>query len=244
MSTTTYRPNSETKQQLEELDALIQRMLGLPLGLETESPAPASTLPPVPQFTQPISPTSNLTIKPLPTPPSTVQAWRVEMPAPLPAQAEVVPAEVPWATAIDPTPTPLPLPRFRLPPVVAMPASVPTFPPPPRQSPLVFGSQMPLPPMAEPVQGYPSTTAAPVSRPAGLAAPGPKTAIDFPVPWTWWPIIGFNRLVEVLLYCFGPLGAAFTKPLGRNLIGWLGVLMILGAIAWGIADWLGVDWTR
>ena len=33
-------------------------------------------------------------------------------------------------------------------------------------------------------------------------------------------------------------------PTGRGILGWFGVLMILGAIGWAAFDWYRVDWNR
>ncbi len=256
MSTIASRPNQETRQQLEELDALIQRMLGMPLSLDLETPAPSPQLPALPRSpaSPPIlpPPAANLSIKSFPqaapTVPGTVsvQAWRVEMPAPLPPAPEVIPpAEVPWASAVETATEPLPLPRFKLPPVVAIPQSLPTFAPTSQPRPVVYGSNASLPPLAEPIAGLmkSSPTNSPVAAPV-LPQTNALSVPDMPVPLTLWPIIGFNRLVELLLYCLGPIGKAFTSSIGRNILGAIGVLMIVGAVAWGILDWLGLGWPR
>ncbi len=31
---------------------------------------------------------------------------------------------------------------------------------------------------------------------------------------------------------------------GRNLLGWLGIAMIVGSLGWAAADWYGAAWTR
>lgn len=82
--TTPAAPTSQTRQQLEELDALLQRMLSLPLSPaeagEEPKPLPASAKVPIPL---PPSPPV-LLVKEMPPVPGqpNVQAWRVEVPPP------------------------------------------------------------------------------------------------------------------------------------------------------------------
>jgi hypothetical protein len=84
MATTVQSPNDLTRQQLDELDALLQRMLSLPLTPpESSAPAPQPYSPPLP-------------VSPPPTP--------REMPAPAPRVfSDPTPTPVPWKTPAAPT---------------------------------------------------------------------------------------------------------------------------------------------
>src|SRR5262245_17579856 len=97
-----YTPNSQTRQQLDELDALLQRMLSLPLA-HADGPEPT---PPPAEASIPLPPTRRSFAQPLirSTPSAisqsgqpAVEAWRVELPngmgmAPVPRGPDGVPA--------------------------------------------------------------------------------------------------------------------------------------------------------
>ena len=143
MATTAPSPNDLTRQQLDELDDLLQRMLSLPLN-----PPESYTPPPSPQAFAP----------PMPTPAPAPLAAPVarEMPAPAPAPAPMPrafvspapePAEPPqvWTPpAPAPRPAPAPMPA----PIIERPAPVraPVQPIPPAPEPLPYAA-----PHSEPV---------------------------------------------------------------------------------------------
>ncbi|MBM3982624.1 MAG: hypothetical protein FJ304_20605, partial [Planctomycetes bacterium] len=135
-------PNDLTRQQLDELDALLQRMLAVPL---TDTP-----LPPLPP---PGAPGAALADSP-PLPPS----WRTDPPLPssgssIPHLALVDPPSSPVLKfepppALAPKPAPAPVPK---------PAPVATVAPPPKPAPA------PLPPAPKPVAAVaPAPDAPPV----------------------------------------------------------------------------------
>jgi hypothetical protein len=180
-----------------------------------------------------------------------VQAWRVEVPAPITAAVGVHPSQVdpPMAIPVDmPAPnytaygSATSEPRFFAPPPVQ--ASSPVYVPPastqaPYPFPVVFGQQ--------PVGHAP--LAANSTIPLALGVPTPQWQIPTataqpPLPFLLLPVLAVNRLFDAILYLFGPLGSLLRQPAGRNLLGWLGILMLLSAIGWGVADWYGLDWTR
>ena len=49
---------------------------------------------------------------------------------------------------------------------------------------------------------------------------------------------GFDRLT----YPFGRAGYWLRSGIGRDVLGWVGVLLITGSMAWAILDWLGWTW--
>ncbi|HVK11855.1 MAG TPA: hypothetical protein VM597_23990 [Gemmataceae bacterium] len=112
MATTTAGSNLPTRQQLDEIDTLLRRMLSLPaLGSDPEPAPPAAS-------------TYGPTIREIPpaTPPSpgdpVVHSWRVEWPhaappAPVPEATPTVaawgsPATTPYARAVPVNPVPAP----------------------------------------------------------------------------------------------------------------------------------------
>jgi hypothetical protein len=249
MSTPAYVTHQQTRQELDKLDALIQQMLSLPLSVpDPVSPKPPTeTSPPVPQPYAPLPPTLPPAYS---QPRPSVQVWRAEGPPPLAVTPNTKPmvGEVPMAVPIDGPPlaqpvyNPPPLePRFFAPPLNPNP---PVYVPPQTPIPYPFSAYQapqgpnpaaPPPPMAESVN-----PAAPWSPAPPQQAAKPQE----PLPVLLWPLWGFNRLFDVVFYLFGPLGGWLRRPFGRKVLGWLGILMILGAIGWGVADWYGMEWTR
>jgi hypothetical protein len=63
-----------------------------------------------------------------------------------------------------------------------------------------------------------------------------------PVPVLLLPLVGVNRLFDGFVLFFGPFGRALRSPAGRNLLGYSGLLMLLGGLAWGALDYFGWTW--
>ncbi len=231
MAATAYSPNQQTKQQLEELDALLQRMLALPVNANDPGPASAP-LPTNPELFAPSPPTLPLPPRPVAGSESIVQAWRVQSPnVPEAMVLPFAPPQPPIATAVE---SPPPEPRF-----FTSPASSPTTAAAPAPFPyqMVFGPQTSSPS---------SMVAAPTTT--GIPAPqweaGRSSAGAAPLPVTLWPILALNKVFDLFTLPLGPFGSWLRQSSGRNTLGWIGVLLILGAIGWGVADWYGLDWTR
>lgn len=81
----------------------------------------------------------------------------------------------------------------------------------------------------------------PAPRPA-LPTPGPLPAEPKRLSALAMPFWLLNRTFDVLLGWIPYLGA-FTRPVGKNVLGAFGVLMILGAIAWAVMDYREFRWT-
>ena len=132
-------PNDLTRQQLDELDALLQRMLSVPLA-PPDTPLPASLA---------AAPRADRAAEP-PLPP----IWRVDPPTPaggaaLPHLAP--PDPLPTVLKLEPTP-PAPAPKAAAP--VPLPKSVAKAPPAPRPvafAPKPAAALTPAPPAAPPV---------------------------------------------------------------------------------------------
>jgi hypothetical protein len=158
--------NDLTRQQLDELDALLQRMLTLPL-------TPAEQAPSAPQsFAQ-------------------APALRLTTPPPEPAKPFV----------------------FEPPPAPPLPAPEPTTPIIERKvvAPSTQIRSMPLP-------------SAP--RPA-LAAASESEPVRAPVPFLLWPFVGLNWLFDTVVGLFGPPGWLVRSGLGKNVLGLVGIGLIL-----------------
>lgn len=213
--TTTPTSNDLTRQQLEELDALLQRMLSAPpANPEPRRPAPPA-VPPV------------------------VESWRIDRPAPLPPRlhlvvpdvveapvAKAVPAFVPAEPPIPPTaPAPsLPELVFEAPPSVPVTPSLP-FQPNGVGLPTEAEVEIPAFDRLDPIPLFP-------------ADPEPTTTVDVPVeaeaktgvPAAMWPMFAVNWAAEECLKLFG--GESLTRPKAKWAMGVAGVLLMIGAAAW------------
>ena len=57
-----------------------------------------------------------------------------------------------------------------------------------------------------------------------------------------WPLVWINIAFDGLTVLLGPLGRWLRGPTGRAMIGWIGVLLLAGAMAWALFDWMGWTW--
>jgi hypothetical protein len=186
-------PNDLTRQQLDELDALLQRMLSLPLN-PPEAGTPGAYTPGSPT---PASPD----LGPLPAPPlpdvvipPAVKNWRVDPPAPAPSPApHLLAAPVPDPPASNPgghTPgsphSPVPEPRHvpDLPPTIFIPpdplpapASRLPGPQPVPPAPAPHAQPNPTPPGADGTSSsVPSTRPSPPAAPAKVESPAARAS--------------------------------------------------------------------
>jgi hypothetical protein len=76
------------------------------------------------------------------------------------------------------------------------------------------------------------------------ALPAVPTQSARPVPAPLWPLFAVNWLIEFALGWFGPLGHILTRPATKTLLGWLGVLLVLGAGVWAARGLGWVSWPR
>jgi hypothetical protein len=243
-------PNDLTRQQLDELDSLLQRMLSLPLS------GPAEDAPP------PAPPAE------LPTPPG----WRadgggaaVKLPHLLADPAAVAaPVAVPEPRAASAAPPwgPDPLARYAPPAAGERPFGPPT---PETGVPPSAGSayqySLPVPTPAGPLRGVdaPALPAGfrsllaeaeaeadrphpPTPPPRPVPAPFPVTVDpNPPLPVFLWPVVAANWVLEGLLGLLGPVGAALTRPAAKHLLGFAGVVLLAGAGLWAAR---GLGWVH
>ena len=241
MSTATYRSHQQTSRELDELDALVQRMLSTPFSAdepEKQESSKAAALS-LEQFA-PLPPTMKSPAPPVRTAvdKSVVYAWRAELPAAVAPPLDEPPMALPVDTG---EPVGMAEPRFFAP--TAFPVA-PTYSPPVLPAPVpypysvVFGQPIAAPMQPVPVSAPPTTT---IPSPQWQA---PKQPVREPLPFVLWPVYLLNKIFDLLSYFLGPLGTWLRQSSGRNVLGWLGILMVLGAIGWGAADWYGLDWIK
>jgi hypothetical protein len=63
-----------------------------------------------------------------------------------------------------------------------------------------------------------------------------------PVPLLLLPLAWLNSLFDAAVLVFGPPGRWLRSPIGRSLLGYSGLLMLLGGLAWGALDFFGWTW--
>jgi hypothetical protein len=206
-----------TRQQLEELDALLQRMLQLPLN----QPDPELP-PPLPQTTSYAAPPRRRA-----EPPSGLNSWNVPLPTSAPPVLNNWPAGVESLSAsATSTVTPRPAPaRLRVsavaPPEEPMPA--PMREPPPQRL-----RVEPPPAMTIPI---------PPPRPLPISLPQQQ-----PLPFYLWPLGVVDQSMGNALAAFGAPGRWLGQGSGKVFFGWCGLLGMAGAAVWGVMDYMGWSW--
>jgi len=63
---------------------------------------------------------------------------------------------------------------------------------------------------------------------------------DPPAPIWLWPVVGINRVYDGVIGLLGGPGRVLLGT-GRTWLGWIGLIMLAAALAWGILDW--IHWT-
>jgi hypothetical protein len=57
-----------------------------------------------------------------------------------------------------------------------------------------------------------------------------------------WPLAAIDWALGKALAQFGPVGLWLGQGSGKPLVGWCGILMTIGAVAWGVMDYMGWRW--
>jgi hypothetical protein len=207
-------PNDLTRQQLDELDALLQRMLSVPLA-PADTPMPAGMPParngdsaggpPLPPLwrVDPPSPTAGASSPHIAIhePPPVAPKLEVQQ-APLPPAP---PPPVPIST-VSPPPLPASAPK----PVAVAPAPTPApKPPAPKVAPPVV--YPPVPRAATPI------TPAPASPPASTSTP-----VALPL----LPLVAFNGFFDSICGVFGPPGRLLRSGFFKHIYGFAGLALI------------------
>jgi hypothetical protein len=223
---TTTSPNDLTRQQLDELDTLLQRMLALPLN-KPEIPHPPTVAPP----------------PPLPDMPPINGMWRTDS-----AQTEVktpyFAAQPEPAMTLSHAVTPSGLTR-------PGPSAFAVVPPPGTGT--LRGVDAPATPAGFVPMKLPSVSApAPAFgdvNPFLLPPPGSTSSVatkavpakTSTVPVVMWPVYGVNTILEFFLKLLGPIGTVLLKPSMKMVLGFAGLALLAGAGAWAA---MGMGWVQ
>ncbi len=210
-------PGPSTRQLLDELDALMQRMLALPVQAAEESP--------------PVAP-------PEPTPPAPVPGRTVTVQAAAPVLQQVVVTRQAATPPSGPPPTRREDPPH---PDLSAPAYVPVGAEP--LLPLIL--QRPKKQAEKRAVGI-DWTPAPRAPAAAPAAPRPavlKPPEEAPEPVAPASEIGWlirlNRSYDRATDLLGGPGRWLRSESGRNILGWAGIGMIAAAVLWAALRFLG-----
>lgn len=252
-------PVSPTRQQLDELEALMQRMLALPvhpLEAETEpvppvAEAPAPVEAPVVVPPRPLRPRLLAeSAPPIPEQPAAIAT--PDLAKELASLAHPIAAEPGWRVTDEPVEKGTPLPSGSLPEVegeehaegptllraeeaeIAM-----------RQS----GWLQPLPPPTLPFHEGPPLTNQPVSEwvepetePAETIADTYRSWRPAPTPVWLQPLVTFNAAFDWGVSWLGPLGRWLRTPSGRTVLGWIGLILLAAALVLVALDGMGWTW--
>ena len=221
-----------TKQMLDELDALMERMLSLPVSDQDGAPA----LPK--ENTKGPSLAASLTLLDPP----------VDEPAKTPSakSAPALKSSPTVATIAAPTAkrplerrprTKLPHPPIK-PPHLSMPSvKIPAVPPVTEPEPVTSENL----PAAEPEpltnEVVPATSEA---DPHEQSVADPSAAP--PSGRRHGPLLWINQRYDRSTMFLGSLGKLLRGPAGRTLLGLLGIASLLAALGWVLKDWLGWNW--
>ena len=191
-----------TRRQLDELDALMERMLELPVNPDGEANQPTSEEPAI-SASADASPFSEFS-------PHGIASYQTEEGAGAVTAAR---GEFSFGSSSSGTETGIP----------AIPAS---------------------PQARMPNRGSKIEKAAASGRDPQSSILDPRrshaggTAGDEPPPSLWtWPVVGINRIYDTLMSGLGTPGR-MMRGAGRAWLGWIGLLMLAAALAWGVFDWL------
>ena len=205
-----------TKQMLDELDALMERMLSLPVNDLEENPT-APALPPV------LS--AKLTLLESPTPPAPVY----EAPAP----SFVTPAPLVDKGAPHPNLNP---PHFS--------QQVPLEPAPDYYAPPESAAPEPFTSAVAP-EPFTNAVAPPPAAPE-LAPLLEEVATDEEAPiaasWGYVPLLWINQSFDAIVALIPGVGTTLCTSAGRAVLGLSGIAMTAAACGWLVKDWLGWNW--
>lgn len=244
----TPSPNDLTRQQLDELDALLQKMLAVPITPSEPAPAPKSYVPEPPTIGnwRMDAPSPAVTRQPHIATPSVSRHEEPVMAAPRMVQEPVV-----LETRVDPRsyyrpespPTPAPVGPRLFGPVDPM-ISQQAFVPPP-----ILQRMNSVEPEAVPFHEEPDESIT-VDPPVVTFQPAtdvnyvglddraevplemtvPPSSKSVPVPLM--PVYGVNKVIEFTLGLFGPPGEMLLRPAVKWVLGLCGIGLLCGAAAW------------
>jgi hypothetical protein len=232
-------PLHATRQMLDELDALMERMLALPID-DAEEPAPAPPAPATPPpHSRPLS--ASLTLLQVP----------VDEPAPSFNEPEPNSANAGLDQAHAGT-NPSHLPTLGTPGTFAAAESA-AWP----EIPQFASLRLAPSPASEPYSALPELPPAPAIMPEPLSdrvvPPPPVPDLDalfaeVPAPpeslasWFILPVLWGNRVFDQSTMLLGESGHWLRGPAARNTLGTAGLILFGAALLWLARDWLGWTW--
>jgi len=224
MSTSKSRPADSpnpTRQMLDELDALMERMLALPVN-DLEEPLPAPP-PPLPAL--------SATLTEAPPEPATEPEPRPRPPEPRQSGKVLVGRLSPSYTAPDePAPPPAERPAFSY----ATPEdeeAIPSLPDRPLWEPAA-------PPSSPPSENKLPPLIVPKTPPPAKQYPRRRSLFGWCLQPLVWINVGYDRSTGWL----GVPGRWLRSNGGRMMLGYVGLGMLCLAAAWLLRDWLGWSW--
>jgi len=218
-------PNDLTRQQLDELDALLQRMLSLPLNKSESVKVPPAPPLPVPEM-------------PMPSNRPSVSLWRADA-APAP-RSPYIAAEPEPALSFTPTFAGVAEPVEAIAhsggPGTLRGVDAPATPYGYNRS---FGYHDEKSAATAPgaYSRYDLADVNPFAE--SPASTLPPRAARSGTPFFAWPVIGANWLIEAGLGWMGPLGAVTRTPALKHLLGVAGFTLLVGAGIWSAK---GMGW--
>jgi hypothetical protein len=247
---------SPTRQQLDDLEALMQRMLALPVNHLPEEPAADVKTGDVPDGSEPPRIESDLDRilaefpakswpsreEPAEKPQSERTPTVLEVDIPAPPPEPVLPTE----PELDVEPRALSRPEdttlLQCDELQESPAEE-TKPFSPTE---YVAAPTPAPDPSAEATPAPWSEPPPVRREVAPRQPRPEpppaSADEPPVPLLLRPLVQVNDAFDLCTVCLGPLGRWLRGRGGRALLGVVGLLLLAAAVAWGVLDWMGVTW--
>jgi hypothetical protein len=218
------------RQMLDELDALMDRMLAIPVN-ELEDTAPLT-----PAIVR--MPTVSATLTVLEPPAEEEERAAPEQREPL--RQSFPSYSLPPETLAEET---KPLPLLIQPPTSFQPAEeepVADEEPSPKGRPAPEPDPIPeevIPPPITAITELAAPTFSPARTETPAPLPGPPLAYRCLLPLVW-----LNQGFDMSTMLFGGAGDSLRGPRGRYLIGLMGLVLLLVAGLWLLKDWLGWTW--
>ncbi len=235
MSTSSPPASHSMRQQLDELDALLQRMLTLPINQADDGTGNAMA---------PRQPMAD----PSPTPlPAVGRQPRMVL---LDGSAPVAPPQTPpatwdphWNINLNPQQGSSILgsrsPAASDPRIASQRVQPEAGPPIWRAETVAFAPPAPEPAPQPPLSAQATTAGPPIQRYTPSPVPQATAPIEEPMPMPFLPLVVLNRAFDAVMHCFGPAGQWFCTSAGRSLLGYTGLVLLFGSAAWGAAGWFG-----
>jgi hypothetical protein len=221
-------PNDLTRQQLDELDALLQKMLALPLNPPGPSDSTGSGRGSVAELPLPdVAPLRVSTPPPYTAPAAATYPvvnvregpalWRAEgLPE---AGPQLLTATLAAAPVVETPPAPVAAPRKASPP----PAPAPQPPKAAKTAPTAAPAVKTAPAVPVLSAATPAPTVSPVVATVDAPTPVPSARRNDHLPLLFVPLVSFNEKLNDLLGHFGLPGRILRSGFGKNIFGLTGI---------------------